>query len=63
MGDLSAFDPLSFDPTAPANWIILGHLWANTYGGYIPSLPELAMQFLLAHQAAVMNIGGAGGNF
>ncbi|CAO1618132.1 unnamed protein product [Parajaminaea phylloscopi] len=60
-GDLSAFDPLSFDPTAPANWIALGRMWANTYGGYIPPLPELAMQFLFAHQTAVMNMNGGGG--
>ncbi|CAO1631369.1 unnamed protein product [Jaminaea pallidilutea] len=64
-GDLSDFDPFSFDPTRPENWTPLAQRWANTYG-YMPSLSELGLNFLMFFQTAMMQQqqqqqGGMGG--
>lgn len=57
-GDLSDFDPFSFDPTRPENWAPLAQRWANTYG-YMPSLSELGLNFCELSQRRTTFVNGA----
>ncbi|CAO1616427.1 unnamed protein product [Sympodiomycopsis kandeliae] len=61
IGTFQTFSIFDFNPTLAPQWLELGQRWFNSYG-YMPTLPELGLNYLMFYQSAMMSANTTTGN-